>query len=69
VLHDFHNPDEIIRELSRVLKPDGVLTVIDHKLRDKEIKALIAKPSLSSRFKFQKKIDDQILVFKLQANI
>ena len=31
VLHDFKNPDSIIRELARVIKPDGVLAVIDHK--------------------------------------
>ena len=35
VLHDFHNPYGIIRELYRVLKSDGILTVIDHKLRNK----------------------------------
>jgi ubiquinone/menaquinone biosynthesis C-methylase UbiE len=37
VLHDFHNPYGIIRELYRVLKSDGILTVLDHKLRDQEV--------------------------------
>src|ERR671919_2959888 len=31
VLHDFKNPDSIIRELVRILKPKGILAVIDHK--------------------------------------
>lgn len=31
VLHDFENPDIIIRELDRVLTPTGILLVIDHK--------------------------------------
>ena len=31
VLHDFKNPDSIIKELDRVLKPTGILSVIDHK--------------------------------------
>jgi ubiquinone/menaquinone biosynthesis C-methylase UbiE len=31
VLHDFKNPDIIIKELDRVLKPTGILSVIDHK--------------------------------------
>lgn len=35
VLHDFKNPDLIIKELDRVLKPMGLLSVIDHKF-DKE---------------------------------
>ena len=35
VLHDFKNPDLIIKELDRVLKPRGLLSVLDHKF-DKE---------------------------------
>lgn len=31
VLHDFKNPDRIIRELDRVLKIKGTLAIIDHK--------------------------------------
>jgi ubiquinone/menaquinone biosynthesis C-methylase UbiE len=67
VLHDFHNPYEIIRELYRVLKSDGILTVIDHKLRDEEINALLTKSS--SEFEFRNKINGKILVFvKTTAN-
>ena len=29
VLHDFKNPDSIIRELVRILKPKGILAVIE----------------------------------------
>jgi ubiquinone/menaquinone biosynthesis C-methylase UbiE len=67
VLHDFHNPHEIIRELYRVLKSDGILTVIDHKLRDEEINALLTKSF--SAFEFRNKINGKILVFvKTTAN-
>jgi ubiquinone/menaquinone biosynthesis C-methylase UbiE len=62
VLHDFHNPYEIVGELYRVLKSDGVLTIRDHKLSDHEVSALITKPS-SESFKFQKKVDCNILTF------
>ncbi|MGB7881896.1 MAG: class I SAM-dependent methyltransferase [Nitrososphaeraceae archaeon] len=67
VLHDFHNPYGIIRELYRVLKSDGILTVIDHKLRDEEVNALLTKSS--SAFEFRNKINGKILVFvKTTAN-
>ena len=61
VLHDFHIPCKIIKELNRVLKSDGILTVIDHKLGDEEVNALLTKPT--SAFKFQNKINGRILVF------
>jgi ubiquinone/menaquinone biosynthesis C-methylase UbiE len=64
VLHDFHNPYEIIRELHRVLKSDGILTIIDHKLSDDEVIALVTNSSSSSSsFKFLKKLDGHILIF------
>jgi ubiquinone/menaquinone biosynthesis C-methylase UbiE len=37
VLHDLSNPDKIIRELHRVLKSDGILSVSDHHLGDEDI--------------------------------
>jgi ubiquinone/menaquinone biosynthesis C-methylase UbiE len=41
VLHDFKNPDSIIRELVRILKPKGILAVIDHKFdRDKVVSTI-----------------------------
>ena len=41
VLHDFKNPDLIIRELIRVLKPKGTLAVIDHKFDNDEVVSTI----------------------------
>jgi ubiquinone/menaquinone biosynthesis C-methylase UbiE len=41
VLHDFKNPDSIIIELVRILKPKGILAVIDHKFdRDKAVSTI-----------------------------
>src|SRR5918995_7490128 len=38
VLHDFKNPNVVITELDRVLKPMGLLSVIDHKVdKDKVV--------------------------------
>jgi len=41
VLHDFKNPDPILRELVRVIKPNGALGVIDHKFdKDKVVSTI-----------------------------
>jgi len=41
VLHDFKNPDPILRELVRVIKPNGALAVIDHKFdKDKVVSTI-----------------------------
>jgi ubiquinone/menaquinone biosynthesis C-methylase UbiE len=41
VLHDFKNPDLIIRELVMVPKPKGTLAVIDHKFdKDKVVSTI-----------------------------
>jgi ubiquinone/menaquinone biosynthesis C-methylase UbiE len=37
ILHDLPNREAILRELHRVLKPDGILSVSDHHLRRPEI--------------------------------
>jgi ubiquinone/menaquinone biosynthesis C-methylase UbiE len=37
ILHHLKNPDVVLNELRRVLKPDGILSVIDHHLKDEEI--------------------------------
>ncbi|HJY10685.1 MAG TPA: methyltransferase domain-containing protein, partial [Nitrososphaeraceae archaeon] len=42
VLHDFKNPDIIIKELDRVLKPTGILSVIDHKFDKDKVVSTIA---------------------------
>lgn len=41
VIHDFKNPDSILRELVRILKPKGILAVIDHKFdKDKVVSTI-----------------------------
>jgi ubiquinone/menaquinone biosynthesis C-methylase UbiE len=36
--NDFKNPDSILRELVRILKPKGILAIIDHKFdKDKVV--------------------------------
>ncbi len=37
ILHDLHNSGEVLAELHRVLKPDGVLSVSDHHLKQDEV--------------------------------
>jgi len=49
IYHDLSNPDSILRELHRVLKENGYLTVDDHHLKDDEIKKKITSKGL---FKF-----------------
>ena len=41
VLHDFKDPGSIIRELYRILRPNGILSVIDHKFdKDKVVSTI-----------------------------
>lgn len=37
ILHDLQNRDKVLAELHRVLKPEGVLSVSDHHLKDEEL--------------------------------
>jgi ubiquinone/menaquinone biosynthesis C-methylase UbiE len=37
VLHDLNHPDSVLKELHRVLKPHGILSVADHHLEEQEI--------------------------------
>lgn len=37
VFHELRNPDAVLAELSRVLKPEGTLLVSDHHLKKEEI--------------------------------
>jgi ubiquinone/menaquinone biosynthesis C-methylase UbiE len=47
ILHDFKDPDPIIRELDRTLRPSGILAVIDHKFdKDKVVFAISHAASL-----------------------
>lgn len=42
VLHDFKNPNSIIRELVRILKPKDILVVIDHIFDKNKINSTIS---------------------------
>ena len=45
VLHEFKNPDLIINELDRVLKPKGILVVKDNKLANNKVIYMISQAS------------------------
>lgn len=44
VLHHLPQPEEILAELHRVLKPEGILTMSDHHMKDDEINRAITAP-------------------------
>ena len=37
VFHEFKEPDNVLKELSRILKPNGILLFSDHHLREEQI--------------------------------
>jgi ubiquinone/menaquinone biosynthesis C-methylase UbiE len=51
VLHDFKNPYSIIVELDRVLKPKGVLAIIDHKYDKAKVVSTISHATNSLKLK------------------
>lgn len=51
-LHDLSNPDKVLRELHRVLKLDGILSISDHHLKENEI---ISKAEKGELFKLSRK--------------
>lgn len=52
ILHHLSEPDAILKELHRVLKPEGVLSVNDHHMKDDEIESKITDTRL---FELRKK--------------
>lgn len=46
IFHDLLRPDEVLRELYRVLKPSGTLSFSDHHMNDQEILTGITKTGL-----------------------
>lgn len=52
VLHDLSTPDQVLRELRRVLKPDGILSFSDHHLKQEEI---VSGVTGTGRFRLLKK--------------
>lgn len=52
VFHDLIHPDEVLRELSRVLKADGTLSFSDHHMKEEEVLAGVTGAGI---FKFVRK--------------
>ncbi len=52
ILHDLSDPDKILKELHRILKKEGWLTVDDHHLKDNEI---IGEITHNKLFEFDEK--------------
>jgi len=46
VFHDLDQPGMILKELHRILKPDGILSLSDHHLREQEIVSGLTKEGL-----------------------
>jgi len=44
--HDLSNPNEVLKELHRVLKPNGILSFSDHHMEENEIVAKITNRGL-----------------------
>ena len=51
VLHEFKNPDVILKELHRVLKPGGLLSVIDHKFDKDKVVTVIVNAAVNLKLK------------------
>jgi len=45
-LHDLGDPDRVLQELHRVLKPNGVLSISDHHMKEVEIVSRLTKAGL-----------------------
>lgn len=52
ILHDLSEPDQVLEELHRVLKPGGTLSVNDHHLKENQI---ISKITRTGLFKLRKR--------------
>jgi ubiquinone/menaquinone biosynthesis C-methylase UbiE len=46
VFHDLKNPDGVLEELHRVLKPNGILSLSDHHMKEDEIVSNLTSRSL-----------------------
>jgi ubiquinone/menaquinone biosynthesis C-methylase UbiE len=46
ILHDLEDRDKVLAELHRVLKPDGILSVSDHHLKEDEINSAVTGKEL-----------------------
>lgn len=55
VFHDLSNPDEVLKELYRVLKPTSILSFSDHHMDENEILSKIENKGLFNLYKKNKK--------------
>lgn len=62
IYHDLSDPESILKELHRVLKKDGWLSVDDHHFKEEEI---ISKITNTGLFKFYEKKDELFNFTKL----
>lgn len=46
VFHDLTDPDNVLEELHRVLKPDGILSFSDHHLEESKIISTMTRTKL-----------------------
>ena len=46
VFHELSDPDGVLQELHRVLKPDGILSFSDHHMKEKEMVAAVTNSGL-----------------------
>ena len=46
IFHDLSRPDDVPRELNRVLKPDGTLSFSDHHMKEKDIRTRVTNTGL-----------------------
>jgi len=63
IYHELENPDEIMKELHRVMKPNAVLLFSDHHLKKQDIPSKITRNGL---FGLQKKVK-KIYIFSKEA--
>ena len=54
ILHDLSEPDKVLAELHRVLKPSGILSVNDHHLKEEEI---VTRITVKGLFKLLRKVE------------
>ena len=56
ILHHLSEPDAVLKELHRVVKPDGTLSVNDHHLEEEDIRSRISSGGLFRMSKRGKRI-------------
>lgn len=52
IYHDLSEPERVLNEIHRVLKPEGILSFNDHHLADDDIKGIFSR---SKKFQFLRK--------------